>query len=82
MANALMNSYNSTDIWSTGGALLTSGVGQGGIGIAQFSLATTGGNTPEMRPLTAYILPYNLKTNPRVARLHLHGFSVKLMLSI
>ena len=35
-----------------------------GIGIAQFNLATADGNTPEVRPLTSYILPCNLKTKP------------------
>ena len=35
-----------------------------GVRIAQFNLATPGGNTLEMQPLIAYVLPYNLKTKP------------------
>ena len=36
-----------------------------GVGIAFFNMATqgvAGGKTPEFRPLTAYVLPYYLKT--------------------
>ena len=32
------------------------------VGIAQFNLATPDGNTPKMRQLTAYVLPWNLRT--------------------
>ena len=55
-------------------------------GIAQFNLATPGGNTPEIRPLTAHVLPYNFKTKPilnyfkRGARLHPNRFSVRMIL--
>ena len=35
-----------------------------GFGIAQFNLATPGGNTPAMRPLTVYVLTPYLKTKP------------------
>ena len=37
----------------------------GGVGIAHFNMATWGfacGKTPEVRPSTAYVLPYYLKT--------------------
>ena len=32
-----------------------------GVGIAQFNLATSSGKTPEMRPLTTYLLLFNTK---------------------
>ena len=53
-----------------------------GVGIVRFNLATPGDNTPEMRPLTAYVLTYTLKTEAienylkRGAKLHPGGFSV------
>ena len=37
---------------------------RGGVKIARFHLATADGNTPAVRPLTAYVLPCNLKTKP------------------
>ena len=38
-----------------------------GVGIAYFNMAkggVAGGKTPDVRPLTAYVLPYYLKTSP------------------
>ena len=68
--------------------MATEWMGRGRVGIAQFNLATPGGNNPEVRPITAYILPYNLKTKSnqncfqRGARLHLNGFWLKIILRI
>ena len=36
----------------------------GGVGIAKFNLATADAQHPEVRPLTTYVLPCNLKTKP------------------
>ena len=60
------------------------------VGIDQFNLAPPGGNhdTPEMRPLTAYVLPNNFNIKPilnyfkRGARLHINGLSVRIILRI
>ena len=37
--------------------------GGGEVGIAQFGVATANGNTPEVRPLMAYVLPCNSSPN-------------------
>ena len=49
-----------TDLWITIGKENLRGVW-----IAYFNMATrgvAGGNTPEVQPLTAYVMPYYLKT--------------------
>ena len=45
-----------------------------GVGIAQFNLVSAGDNTLEVRPLTAYVLPYNLKTKNKA---HLKLFQAR-----